>query len=173
MPGLAGLRPTSDRVRETLFNWLAPWIDGARCLDLFAGSGALGLEAASRGAQRVVLVERHATAAANLRRQAELLRAPQVEIIQQDALRFLVETQESFDVVFLDPPFGENLLRPACATLEQTRGLASSSWIYLEMERVLADRDGLTLPAEWKIQRRLQTREAACWLVHRETGEQI
>ena len=99
------LRPTPDRVRETLFNWLAPAIDGARCLDLFAGSGALGFEAASRGASKVVMVERERVACAALETNRTALAATQVNIVRADALDFLRGTPGVYDVVFLDPPF--------------------------------------------------------------------
>jgi 16S rRNA (guanine966-N2)-methyltransferase len=102
------LRPTPDRVRETLFNWLGQRLEGLACLDLFAGSGALGFEAASRGAARVVMVERDRVALALLERNREALGARQVAIVAADALAFLARTRESFDVVFLDPPFRQN-----------------------------------------------------------------
>jgi 16S rRNA (guanine(966)-N(2))-methyltransferase RsmD len=105
---LEGLRPTPDRVRETLFNWLGQRLDGQRCLDLFAGSGALGFEAASRGAARVVMVERSARAAAQLRANQTRLDARMIEVAEADALRLAAGLAPgSFDVVFLDPPFGD------------------------------------------------------------------
>jgi 16S rRNA (guanine966-N2)-methyltransferase len=104
------LRPTPDRVRETLFNWLGQWLDGLACLDLFAGSGALGFEAASRGAARVVMVENDRAAAARLQQAREELKARQVEIVAGDAFEYLRTASERFDVVFLDPPFRQNAL---------------------------------------------------------------
>lgn len=101
----ASIRPTPDRVRETLFNWLGQDLTGLACLDLFAGSGALGFEAASRGAQRVVMVERDRAAHAALERNRAALAAGQVELVRADALEFLRQTQGEYDVVFLDPPF--------------------------------------------------------------------
>jgi 16S rRNA (guanine966-N2)-methyltransferase len=113
---LDGLRPTPDRVRETLFNWLGQRLDGQRCLDLFAGSGALGFEAASRGAARVVMVERNARAAQQLRTNQSRLRAATIEIAEADALRLAASLAPgSFDVVFLDPPFGDEILGRAIA----------------------------------------------------------
>jgi 16S rRNA (guanine966-N2)-methyltransferase len=104
---LDGLRPTPDRVRETLFNWLGQDLDGWRCLDLFAGSGALGFEAASRGAANVVMVERNARAAQQLRANRDKLEARNIEVVEADALRLAAGLAKgSFDVVFLDPPFG-------------------------------------------------------------------
>lgn len=108
---LDGLRPTPDRVRETLFNWLGQRLEGLRCLDLFAGSGALGFEAASRGAARVLMVERNARAAAQLRANQAHLSAKTIEIAEADALRLAASLAPgSFDVVFLDPPFDGDLL---------------------------------------------------------------
>ena len=105
-PDSEGLRPTPDRVRETLFNWLGQTLDGLHCLDLFAGSGALGFEAASRGAARVVMVELGGRVLASLADNAKLLAAtPPVEIKRADALQYLAATKEHFDLVFLDPPY--------------------------------------------------------------------
>jgi len=145
-PDLPGLRPTPDRVRETLFNWLAPVLPGARCLDLFAGSGALGIEALSRGAAEVVFVERHPLAARALRDNLERLSARGALVEQSEALNWLRQPGQPFEIVFLDPPFGEGLLEPACAVLEQGGWLAETAWIYLEAE--MAARS-LSLPASW------------------------
>jgi 16S rRNA (guanine966-N2)-methyltransferase len=132
-PDQPGLRPTSDRVRETLFNWLAPLIEGARCLDLFAGSGALGFEALSRGAGEVVLVERAAVVARQLRINAETLGATNLRVHQADALAVIETSPEApFDLVFLDPPFAEGLLAPAIARLDRHGWLASEARVYLE-----------------------------------------
>jgi len=112
-----GLRPTPDRVRETLFNWLGQDLSGLGCLDLFAGSGALGFEAASRGADRVVLVEQDRTALAELDRSRAALGAEQVRIVAGDANAFLAREKECFDVVFLDPPFRQNAVPALLAKL--------------------------------------------------------
>jgi 16S rRNA (guanine966-N2)-methyltransferase len=112
-PAAAGLRPTPDRVRETLFNWLGQRLYGQVCLDAFAGSGALGFEAASRGAARVVMLERDSKARDALRQNASLLQTQGVEILQMDALTYLSRPGELFDVIFLDPPFDQALLVPA------------------------------------------------------------
>ncbi len=103
-----GLRPTPDRVRETLFNWLGQDLTGKRCLDLFAGSGALGFEAASRGAKHVTMVERDAAALQALRTNGEALQATAVEVVRADALEFLKNHRSRYDVVFLDPPFADD-----------------------------------------------------------------
>lgn len=112
-PSVIGLRPTADRVRETLFNWLGQRLHGLVCLDAFAGSGALGFEAASRGAARVVMLERDIRARDALRHNAALLGVSCIEILQLDALAYLARGDELFDVIFLDPPFERNLLSPA------------------------------------------------------------
>jgi 16S rRNA (guanine966-N2)-methyltransferase len=117
VPARSGVRPTPDRVRETLFNWLGQRLDGAVCLDLFAGSGALGFEAASRGAARVVMVEQDRAVAAALNKSRELLGAAAVEVVAGDALAFLAHGAERFDVVFLDPPFRQNALPGLLAAL--------------------------------------------------------
>src|SRR5512134_266606 len=108
VPARPDLRPTPDRVRETLFNWLGQRLDGCACLDLFAGSGALGFEAASRGAARVVMVESDRVALAALRESRARLEAAEVEIVRGDAQAWIARARESFDVVFLDPPFRQN-----------------------------------------------------------------
>jgi 16S rRNA (guanine966-N2)-methyltransferase len=110
VPARPDLRPTPDRVRETLFNWLGQRLEGCACLDLYAGSGALGFEAASRGAARVVMVESDRAVLAALRRSRERLGADEVEIVAGDALEYLARAGERFDVVFLDPPFRQNAL---------------------------------------------------------------
>lgn len=112
-PDASGLRPTPDRVRETLFNWLGQRMHGLNCLDAFAGSGALGFEAASRGAERVVMLERDAKVRDALRENAARLQVGKVEILQMDALTYLSRPGELFDIIFLDPPFELNLLMPA------------------------------------------------------------
>lgn len=129
-PDAPGLRPTPDRVRETLFNWLGQRLDGLRCLDLFAGSGALGFEAASRGAREVVLVERDSQAMAAMRKNRELLGATQVELVSADGLAWLAGQHGQFDVIFLDPPFQADLL-PAALAGAATR-LAPEGKIYAE-----------------------------------------
>ena len=141
-PDLPGLRPTPDRVRETLFNWLGQDLTGWSCLDAFAGSGALGFEAASRGAARVLMLERDAKAVAALREQAMALPAPTVEIRQGDAIAFLTIPGEGFDFILLDPPFDRELLAPALRAAA-TR-LNPGGKIYAESPRDLAP-EGLTV----------------------------
>lgn len=134
VPDVPGLRPTPDRVRETLFNWLMPVSEGARCLDLFAGSGALGLEAASRGAAEVVLLERDRSVAGLLRQHVDRLDAGGVvQVHCADALDWLRRTPvRHFDVVFLDPPYDTGLLVPAWDLLRAGGWLSPLAWVYTE-----------------------------------------
>lgn len=139
-----GLRPTPDRVRETLFNWLGQDLSGWRCLDAFAGSGALGLEAASRGAEHVLLIERDAGLAAQLRAATQRLRADTVEVVCADALQVLGQSlRGSYDLVFLDPPYGSGLL---CRALEATAALLRhGGYAYVEDDHALSVPPGWTL----------------------------
>ncbi len=162
-----GLRPTSDRNRETLFNWLQPHLHGSRCLDLFAGSGALGFEGASRGAAHVLLVERAAAAARQLKENIRILEAgDRVRLHRGDAIALLKGPPPSspFDLVFLDPPFDDALLPRACALLEHGGWLAPEALIYLEF------RHGNTEPelsAHWHIHRQRVAGQVAYRLMHR------
>lgn len=145
-PDTPELRPTPDRIRETLFNWLQGVIEGSRCLDLFAGSGVLGFEAASRGAASVVMVDVNLQVVNNLRRQAVTLGASQVEVLLADALGFLRSEPMPFDIIFLDPPFHKTLLADVTQVLENYRALKAGARIYLEM---CALADQLVLPPSW------------------------
>jgi 16S rRNA (guanine966-N2)-methyltransferase len=146
-----GLRPTSERIRETLFNWLAPHIHGARCLDLCAGTGALGLEALSRGAHEVVFVEKSPLAVKTLRANAALLEADRADVRQLDAMEFLRSGDDSaFDIVFLDPPFAADMLGDLCRLLDKASLVRSGSLVYLEDDRARAP---VELPEGWSLLR--------------------
>lgn len=135
--GMEGLRPTPDRVRETLFNWLAPVIRGARCLDLFAGSGAIGFEAFSRGAARVILVENHPRAFRNLEDNvAQLGAGPIVRLVRDSAWDFLARDAGPYDIVFLDPPFDSASLDRALTLLIRRGLLAPGALVYCERRAV-------------------------------------
>lgn len=149
LPAQAGIRPTGDRIRETLFNWLAPIIAGARCLDLFAGSGALGLEALSRGAGETVFVERESAVADQLEQTLEKLDCRGATVVRSDALQFLRGAPTPFDIVFVDPPFGKMDLGNLCTLLE--RGwLSREARIFVETSR--SDRLP-ELPPGWTVAR--------------------
>jgi len=148
VPAQLGLRPTADRVRETLFNWLQPVIAGSRCLDLFAGSGALGFEAVSRGAAEVLMIEHSEPVTRMLAANARTLGAAQVQVRRADALRWLTGSGEPFDLVFLDPPFREGLLAPSCSLLSEGGWLVPDALVYLEAP---ADRALPELPKDWAL----------------------
>lgn len=145
VPDSAGLRPTPDRVRETLFNWLMPVIEGARCLDLFAGTGALGIEALSRGAAHVDFVESDAQLARLLRDNLARLKQVATTVSQSAASRFLESAGGEYDVVFLDPPFGDDLWDRAMASLETHHRLSPSAWIYVESP----ENHTISAPGNW------------------------
>ena len=144
------LRPSSDRLRETLFNWLRVDVPGARVLDLFAGSGALGAEALSRGAARAVLVERKRERCADLERQLQPLFGERVKVYCADALKWLPRCAERFDLVFVDPPYDLGLMAPACAALEELDLLAEGALIYVESRRQM---DAPAVPDTWTLVR--------------------
>jgi len=143
-----GLRPTPVRVRETLFNWLQYDVIGKRCLDLYAGSGALSFEAASRGAALVIQVEQNPEVCRCLKENAVALNANQIKLIQSEVFRFLGGDTQAFDVVFLDPPFTLNLAIQTCQWLEDKGWLAPHAKIYVETERQANLTD---IPANWQL----------------------
>jgi len=145
-PAGGGIRPTPDRVRETLFNWLMAKVPGSRCLDLFAGSGALGLEALSRGATYATFIERERKNVASLREVTGLLAPMRSTVIEADALAWLRGPPQAFDIVFLDPPFSAGVHADAMRLLESRGWLAPDSFIYLEMP---AKAGAPALPAGW------------------------
>jgi 16S rRNA (guanine966-N2)-methyltransferase len=143
-----GLRPTPDRVRETLFSWLEPRILHSRCLDLFAGTGALGFEAASRGASQVVMVERDPIAASVLREECAAFGAKEVQVVQADALEWLNSGGTGFDIVFLDPPYGRFEPAELCLRVDRSGRLEPLGLVYLETG---ADDPEATLPEGWRL----------------------
>ncbi len=163
-PSAAELRPTPDRVRETLFNWLQGVIGAARCLDLFAGSGALGLEALSRGAAETVFVEREPRVAAALRDTLAALGDGRGRVIVADAFRYLGGAPTRFDVVFLDPPFAQGRLGELCTLLEDGGWLASGAYVYLE---AAARGEAPALPAAWEATRATRAGEVRGVLARR------
>ena len=150
-PMAHGLRPTPNRVRETLFNWLAPYVEGAKVLDVFAGSGALFLEALSRGAGSALALDLNSAAINSLRGHLLTLRCDNGQLLQTDALRHLEQQPATpFDLVFLDPPFSQGLLLPACTLLEEKGWLAANAWVYTESENPPSS---LGLPGNWRLHR--------------------
>lgn len=147
-PAVAEIRPTPDRVRETLFNWLQHEIGGSRCLDLFAGSGALGLEALSRGASHVVFVDRERAVIEQLKETLAVLGATGAELQLHDARQFLEGKAQPFDIVFLDPPFDWSFLPHVCSTLEERGWLAARAHVYVESP---ARAGAPVLPADWTL----------------------
>ena len=131
-PDVDGLRPTPDRVRETLFNWLMQDIRDARCLDAFSGSGALGFEAFSRGASEVVFIEQSPLAHANLKKIITAFNSPKLKLLKTDARNYLQQSKEQFDIIFLDPPFAENYLPQCIADISQNNILTRGGLLYVE-----------------------------------------
>lgn len=144
-PDVADLRPTTDRIRETLFNWLMNDIASAECLDLFAGSGALGFEALSRGAKKVIFVDESKKAIDQLQENAKILQCEnQIKIFQTNAEKFLNQQTEPFDIIFLDPPYKLNIISELCQLIIGKNLLKSGGFIYFEMDK--NDFSNLKLP---------------------------
>lgn len=162
-PELPDIRPSPDRVRETLFNWLRNALSRARCLDLFAGSGALGLEALSRGADSVLFVDRERRVIAALQAHLTALQASGGATRESEALKFLGGTPQAFDIVFLDPPFGSELLGKAVSALRQPGWLTPSAHVYMEYPKGSAP----ALPDDWKVIRQGRAGQVGFGLVRR------
>ncbi|GGK03211.1 16S rRNA (guanine(966)-N(2))-methyltransferase RsmD [Pseudomonas matsuisoli] len=153
-PSAPGLRPTPDRVRETLFNWLQGQIEAARVIDPFVGSGALFLEALSRGAGESLALDLNSEALSSLRHHLDALNCARGEVVLGDAIRYLdKQPAHPFDIAFLDPPFHQNLLLQACERLERNNWLAARAWVYTESE---ASPSALGLPSNWRLHREKQ-----------------
>lgn len=145
-----GLRPTSDRIRETLFNWLTPTINNSVCLDLFAGSGALSFECLSRGARKAIMIEKNALVSSQLKQNSEQLQTNGADIIQQDALLWLHNqklTQRSINIVFIDPPFAYDLWESAIEKVHNSELLAPHALIYIEGPKGSIHK----VPAQWQL----------------------
>ena len=137
MPSL-DLRPTPDRLRETLFNWLGQSIDGKTCLDLFAGTGSLGLESLSRGADKIIFVEKNSNHLDKIKEYIESLKAKgDISVIHDDVLTWLDETNDNFDLIFVDPPFYKDLAKKVLSKIRTNSLLANLGNIYLEVEKEL------------------------------------
>ncbi len=145
-----GLRPTPDRIRETLFNWLQQEIVGARCLDLFAGTGALAFEALSRGAAEVVMVESNPKIIESLKQHAETLGSEGHSIQLADATNWMQQGIKGFDIIFLDPPFGQGYIEQCCTIISEQSLLNERGLVYIESEK------NLSLPDGWKIRKQMK-----------------
>jgi len=144
-----GLRPTAERIRETVFNWLTPHLTGARCLDLFAGTGALGLEALSRGAAEVVFIETSPTAVRILQKNIATLEATEATVRCAEAVKYLQQPgADRFDIIFLDPPFADDLHGDLCKLLDESPILATDALVYIEEDRAKPE---VVLPTNWQI----------------------
>ncbi len=162
---IEGLRPTGDRIRETLFNWLMAEIPDSCCLDLFAGSGALGLESLSRGAKSLIMLEKHPAAARQLLQHCSQLKAESVQVIQQNTLDWLCGNelpQHSVHIVFIDPPFAEQLWEQTIIRLEQSQLLADDAMVYIESPK----RQTINTPANWQLHRE-KTAGDVCYRLYR------
>lgn len=162
-----GLRPTTDRVKETLFNWLATDIPHSRCLDLFAGSGGLGFEAASRQASHVTMLELNKSAKQQLSKNVIDLKASNIDVLQQDALLFLQQSGEPYDVVFIDPPFRQDLLDKTIELLAENNWLSTEALIYIETEKELKLP---SLPQDWQLHRE-KTAGQVCYRLYQRNVE--
>jgi len=147
-PEVEGLRPTPDRIRETLFNWLAPIIHGSICLDLFAGSGALGFEALSRGAAQVFLVDQSQKVASQLKANQALLNCDNSQLIKNNAFDFIKTCAKTFDIIFLDPPFHKHLIPDICQHIAQYNLIKPEGYVYIERE---AELKNIALPSHFEI----------------------
>ena len=165
-----GLRPTASRIRETLFNWLQNDVAGCVCLDLFAGSGVLSFEAASRGAKKVFQVENNARVCRQLHENTLKLSTDVITLVNSDAFRFLSGDAEAFNVVFIDPPFHKDLAVQSCQWLEDKSWLTAHAKIYLEVERGLSIEG---IPVQWQCLKQKSAGEVDYYLFQRQlnTGE--
>lgn len=166
-PESEGLRPTPDRVRETLFNWLQAYTPAAKCLDLFSGSGALAFEALSRGAAHATLIDASRLVCNSLKHNLQELKAQNAEVLETDATQWLLQQASSefrYDLVFLDPPFNKDLVSGICQLLEENQVLADGSMIYIETERTLST---LSVPDNWQLYRDKQAGEVSYRLYKR------
>jgi 16S rRNA (guanine966-N2)-methyltransferase len=167
-PPIEAIRPTPDRVRETLFNWLQAITPGSRCLDLFAGSGALGLEALSRGAREVVFVDVEAKVCHHLQEVLRDLGCNRGRVVHADAERYLGRPEEPFDVIFIDPPFRESAVPEICRRIEAGDLLKPGGYAYLEA----AAAEGVpALPAGWRLLRSKRAGEVGYHLARRDVAE--
>ncbi|MDQ2994573.1 MAG: 16S rRNA (guanine(966)-N(2))-methyltransferase RsmD [Pseudomonadota bacterium] len=164
-PDVEGLRPSGDRIRETVFNWLQNEMDGAVCLDLFAGTGVFGFEALSRGAESAVFIDENTIVTEALRNTVQKLSATNVDIIAQRIPLVALDQKyfhKKFNIVFIDPPFKKDLIRVACEWLESAELLAENALIYIESERELLT---LPIPESWDILKSKNAGQVSYYLI--------
>lgn len=154
VPDVTGLRPTPNRIRETLFNWLIADIPQSRCLDLFCGSGALGIEAASRGANEVHLVDRDQKVALCMQENLHRLNEPSLCFHEQNVAQFLLSQHQSFDIIFMDPPFHKNLVEETIKTIDEHQMLNELGKVYIETE---VESQELNTPDNWQLLKQKNT----------------
>ena len=163
-PDLPGLRPTPDRVRETLFNWLTPIIHDARCLDLFTGSGALSLEALSRGARHATLIDQASKAISQLQLHLATLNCQSAQLVQANTLEWLTRIStnqvEPYDIIFIDPPFHQNLVELSCAAIAEKNLLRPKAMVYIEIEATTP----LAIPSSWSVFRQIKAGQVTGYL---------
>lgn len=164
VPEVPNLRPTPDRVRETVFNWLADIIPGAHCLDAFAGSGAFGFEALSRGAAEVVMVDHSTQVVELLQQEKALFKAKNAIIYRANMPEQLKKPNKPFDIVFLDPPYQADILLTSCFYLEEKNFLANIAYLYLEAKTALTEKE---LPLHWQIIKSKKAGQVAYHLIRR------
>jgi 16S rRNA (guanine966-N2)-methyltransferase len=164
-PPVSAIRPTPDRVRETVFNWLQSAVAGRRCLDLYAGSGALGLEALSRGAREVVFVDQEPVVFRHLGSTLQMLGCTRARVVRSDALSFLAGVAEPFDIILLDPPFSESVLAGVCRTIQAGGWLAPGGLVYLEAP---ASAGPPELPDGWSLLKSKRAGEVGYHLARRD-----
>ncbi|MTI13410.1 16S rRNA (guanine(966)-N(2))-methyltransferase RsmD [Sansalvadorimonas verongulae] len=157
-----GLRPTPNRIRETLYSWLTGWVPGARCLDAFSGTGALGLEALSRGAKHATFLEYSPIAAKTLQSNLTTLKCTTAEVVHTDASRWLSQTAKTpYNLVFLDPPFHKGFVAPVCHLLASNGYLTENSLVYIESEVELGQPD---VPENWQLWKEKTAGQVTCRL---------
>lgn len=157
-----GLRPTGSRVREMLFNWLQAFTMGSTALDLFSGSGVLGFEAASRAAKSVTLIEKNPKIASKIQQNVEAFKAENIQVFQQSAAYFLSQTEQSFNLIFLDPPFSENLHQLMIDLIDENSVLEKAGHLYVEMPK----KSPLPqLPKHWAVVKDKKVSDVRCLLI--------
>jgi 16S rRNA (guanine966-N2)-methyltransferase len=161
---IEGLRPTTDRVKETLFNWLMPYLSNAKVLDCFAGSGGLGFEALSRYAKEVVFIELDSQAHQQLKDNLKQFSADNAQTLKGSCLDIMPKLDQQFDIIFVDPPFRKNLAMTTCHLIEQHNLLLENGIIYLEVERELSE---INLPNNWQILKQKDFGQITSFLIHK------